>query len=246
MRTNRGRKLNVLENSRVARGEQGKAARYEGTPTPITETKILEERLSTLNYYGGKLNAAQSLQEVYGLTLDALEQTLGFENATFLRLTKNNLQVVCRRGSPQFMPKLPLNGKKGITVRAANSHKPVLVSDVKKEKDYVEGTPGVRSELAVPIMIDNWLLGVIDVEDKKSGAFNERDVTLLQGLASRAAAAISNLEKREEIEKRSVQTALLMKNSGRDNPFYESGPATPKNRQGHSGIWVAKSSYSGR
>jgi PAS domain S-box-containing protein len=208
-----GQKLIVLENASAVRNEQGETVHYEGTLTDITERKMLEERLSTLNFYSGKLNAAQNLQQVYKLTLDALEHTLGRENASVLMVARNNLQVVCRRGSNQFVSKLPLEGKRGITVKAANSRVPVLVPDVNKEKDYIEGTPGVRSELAAPVMTENRVLGVLDVESEKLGAFSERDVTLLQVLASHAATAISNLEKREEIEKRSVQTALLMKNS---------------------------------
>jgi len=213
LRRKNSQKLIVLENSHAVRNEKGEVMCYEGTLTDITERKILEESLSALNFYGGKLNAAQSLQRVYDLTLDALSRTLGFENASFLRIVGNNLNVVCRRGRPQRLSELDLSGKKGITVKAANTRKPMLVVDVKKNRDYIKGTLGVRSELAVPVIIEDRVLGVIDVESKKLCAFNERDLTLVQTLASHAATAISNVEKREENEKRSAQLALLMKSS---------------------------------
>jgi PAS domain S-box-containing protein len=177
--------------------------------------EIMEERLCALDFYGRKLNAANSLQEAYELTLDAMEQTLGFEHAAFLKIDKDNLRVECQRGypSPLFL-ELPLDGtKKGVTVRVANTRNPVLVPDTRKDKDYVQGVPGIRSELAVPVEIEGKVLGVLNVENRKLGAFDEKDVTLLQTLASHAATAISNLEKRREIEKRSNQLALLMKSS---------------------------------
>jgi PAS domain S-box-containing protein len=176
----------------------------------ITESK----RISTLNLYGRKLNTADDFQKVYELTMDAIERTLGFEHAAFLRIDKGNLRVVSQRGYPTPLHLvLPLEAGKGITVKAANTRAPILVPDVRKSKDYVEGIPGIRSELAVPVEIEDRILGVLNVESKKIGAFNEKDVSLLQILASHAATAISNLEKRREIEKRSNQLALLMKSS---------------------------------
>ncbi len=208
-----GQKLIALENSNVIRDKQGRIINYEGTLTDITERKNLEDRLSALNFYGGKLNAAQSLQRVYDLTLDALGQTLGFENVAFVRVTKGNLKTVCQRGHPLPLSELPLKGRKGVTVKVARTGRPVLVADVKRCSYYIEGIPGVQSELAVPVMTENKVLGVLNLESKKLGAFDERDMTLLQILASHAATAISNLNKQEENEKRSVQLALLMKHS---------------------------------
>jgi len=174
-----------------------------------------EERLSALNFYGGKLNTASNLQQVYELTLDAAEQILGFEYTSFLVVEKDNLQVVAHRGyTAPLSFKLPLDGsKKGITVKAANTRKPILVSDVEKDGDYVEGASGIQSELAVPIETEDKVLGVLNIESTKLDAFDESDATLLQILASHTATAISNIEKRQEIEKRSSQLASLMKSS---------------------------------
>jgi len=181
----------------------------------ITERKMLEERLSALNSYGGKLNTATSFEQVYELTLDAMEKTLGFEHAAFMTVEKGKLKIARFRGYPEPLSlRLPLDGaKKGITVRAANTRKTVLVDDVTKDEDYVEGAPNIRSELAVPIEIENRVIGVLDVESKKVGAFNEKDAMLLQILASHAATAVSDIEKRQEIEKRSSQLSSLMKSS---------------------------------
>jgi PAS domain S-box-containing protein len=179
------------------------------------ERKQYEERLSALNLYGGKLNTANNLQQVYELTLDAMEKTLGFEDATLMVVERGCLKVVCQRGYPKpILLQLPLDGtKKGITVRAANTRNPILIPDVKKDKDYVEGVPNIQSELAIPIIAEDKVLGVLDVESKKLRAFDEKDVTLFQILASHAATAISNLERCKEIEKRSDQMASLLKSS---------------------------------
>jgi len=177
--------------------------------------KTLEERLSALNFYGGKLNSVDSLHQVYELTLDAMEQLLGFEHASFLIKSKGYLSVACQRGYAEPLDfRLPLDGsQKGITVMAANEREPIIVHDVTKTADYVQGSPSVRSELAVPVEIEGRIIGVLNVESKQLGAFDEKDATLLQILASHAATAIGNLEKREEIERRSSRLTYLMKSS---------------------------------
>jgi PAS domain S-box-containing protein len=173
-----------------------------------------EERSRALNLHGGKLNAAKTLDEVYKWTLDAMHETLGFEYATFMAIEKNNLVIACHRGHARpVITNLRIDGTRGITVRAVKTREPILVPDVTKEKDYVAGFRDIQSELAVPVLAEDRVLGVLDVGSGKPGAFSEKDATLLQILASHAATAISNLLKRREIENRSSQMASLMKSS---------------------------------
>ena len=179
-----------------------------------TERKRYEENLSALNTHGRDLNMAKSMEEVYELTLDAMRKTLGFEYTRFMTIEKNNLVIACHRGHTRpVVPNLPIDGTRGITVRAIKTREPVLVQDVSKDEDYVAALSGIQSELAVPVLAEDRVLGVLDVESRKLAAFSEKDVTLLQILASHAATAISNLLQRREIEKRSNHMASLMKSS---------------------------------
>jgi len=179
-----------------------------------TERKRYEKRLRAVSLYEGKLNSATNLHQIYGLTLGAMEQVLGFEHAEFIVVDKNALRVASARGYFGPFVDLPLDGSKGgITVRAANTREPVLSSDLKRERDYYEDVPHMNSELAVPINVGDCLFGVLNVESIRQNAFDEKDVVLLQILASHAATAMDNLKKMEEIEKRSRHLTLLMKSS---------------------------------
>jgi PAS domain S-box-containing protein len=166
------------------------------------ERKHFEEKLSALNTYSHNLNMAENMMEIYHLTLDAMEKILGFETAAFMVVDENMLCVADQRGYPRsFSIKLPLNGSGGgITVKTAKTERPILVPDTKKDRDYVEFMPGIRSELAVPVKIGNRVLGVLNVENKKLDAFDEKDQELLEILASHAATAISNLDRAKNLE----------------------------------------------
>jgi signal transduction histidine kinase/putative methionine-R-sulfoxide reductase with GAF domain len=180
------------------------------------EKRYYEERLSALNSCGWRLSAAKRLDEVYELTLDAMKNTLGFDHASFLTVDGNRLRFMHQRGYlARTNFELLLDGTKGgITVRAVQMRKSVLVPDVAKDKDYRRGNPALppaRSELAVPVIAEGEVLGVLNVESEELNAFDGEDVMLLEILASHAATAINNSKRQDDIRKRIDQQASLMK-----------------------------------
>jgi PAS domain S-box-containing protein len=181
----------------------------------IAERKHYENSLSALNNYSQDLSMAENMEEIYRLTLDAMQKVLGFEYADFFMIDKGVLCIVDQRGYPEPFPlELPLDGsKKGISIKVAKTGNSVIVQDVRKNRDFVEGLPGILSELAVPIKVGQKTFGVLNVESEKLSAFNEKDQEMLEILASHAAIAISNITRRYEVERHSSQMALLMKNS---------------------------------
>jgi signal transduction histidine kinase/putative methionine-R-sulfoxide reductase with GAF domain len=184
----------------------GKYVRFE-MAIDVTERKMLEEekgrfeeRFSTLNTYAQNLNRAKTLGEMFKLTLDAMEKTLGFEYASVLVVEGNTLNLAASRGySKPFSLKLPMEGNAGVTVKVAKHGKPLLVPDVRKNKAYVQIGEEILSELAVPIKLGKKVLGVLNVESKRLAAFTEEDAKLLETLASHAAIAISNYKRQEKL-----------------------------------------------
>ena len=83
---------------------------------------------------------------------------------------------------------------KGVTGRAAETRQAVLVDDVTQYPEYITAVPNVRSELAVPLITKNRVIGVIDLEAQQPGYFTERHRQVLTVVASRMAAAIENAQ----------------------------------------------------
>jgi sigma-B regulation protein RsbU (phosphoserine phosphatase) len=96
----------------------------------------------------------------------------------------------------------------GITGAAAAQREPILVSDVHADKRYLNALDAVQSELAVPMLTRNLLVGVIDVQSTREHAYTEYDRALLRLIASRVAASIDNarLYRRVERQNRTLRT----------------------------------------
>ncbi len=95
---------------------------------------------------------------------------------------------------PEFAERTRLKVGEGVTGRAAQLRKAVLVDDVTADPKYIAGVPNVRAELAVPLLTKNRVIGVIDLEAREPGYFTEEHSRLLTLVASRMAAGIENAQ----------------------------------------------------
>jgi sigma-B regulation protein RsbU (phosphoserine phosphatase) len=95
---------------------------------------------------------------------------------------------------PEFADRTRVKVGEGVTGIAAQSRQAVLINDVREDSRYIEAVPNVCSELAIPLITKNRVVGVIDIEAREPGAFSEEHVRLLTLVASRMAAGIENAQ----------------------------------------------------
>ncbi|MDP1571841.1 MAG: GAF domain-containing protein [Vicinamibacterales bacterium] len=129
------------------------------------------------------------------------------------------LKVAISYGDRQHLPAVPMG--EGLVGYAALHKEPVMVPDVSKDARYINAVADARSELAVPMLLQDRCIGVFDLESPELDAFTKRHIELLTLLASQAAQAVENArlyeairqnEERMEKELRfaqRVQVALL-------------------------------------
>jgi phosphoserine phosphatase RsbU/P len=95
---------------------------------------------------------------------------------------------------PEFAERTRIKVGEGVTGRAAQLRQAVLIDDVTTDPSYIAAIPNVRSELAVPLITKNRVIGVIDIEAREPGYFTEEHRRLLTLVASRMAAGIENAQ----------------------------------------------------
>ncbi|MDQ7779201.1 MAG: GAF domain-containing protein, partial [Planctomycetota bacterium] len=145
-------------------------------------------------------SAIGSVREVDSLLQDALAilaNIFKFTNAAIMLTTEDKTELVLTAQHGEFPSALPGQlrvriGEEGVTGLAAHTGKTLNIGDVRKFPSYVRGLPDARSELAIPLMHGDELLGVLNLESKEVNAFAERDVALLELFAMQIAFAIDN------------------------------------------------------
>jgi phosphoserine phosphatase RsbU/P len=94
--------------------------------------------------------------------------------------------------SREVAERLKIKVGEGVTGIAAQRREAILVHDVSQDPRYISAVPNVRSELAVPLIVKNRLIGVIDIESPLPNHFTEEHKRLLTLIASRMAVGIEN------------------------------------------------------
>jgi sigma-B regulation protein RsbU (phosphoserine phosphatase) len=98
---------------------------------------------------------------------------------------------------------------KGVVGQVALTRQPVLLNDVTTDEHYISANPEVRSELAVPLIAKNRLIGVMDLESTEVGYFRPDHLRVLTLTASRIAQAIENARLYARVSRQAQQLEVL-------------------------------------
>lgn len=98
---------------------------------------------------------------------------------------------------------IPLNREQSLVARAAREKKGVTVNDVTTAPDFLPNPllPHTRSELAVPMMIGEQVIGVFDVQSETVGRFTDSDIAVQTTLAAQVASTIQNARSYTELQR---------------------------------------------
>jgi sigma-B regulation protein RsbU (phosphoserine phosphatase) len=91
---------------------------------------------------------------------------------------------------------------KGLTGAAAESREVVRVHDTAKDPRYIASHADIRSEVAVPLIVQDRVVGVMDLESDRVGYFNDDQVRTLALLAPQVASSVENARLYAELAQR--------------------------------------------
>ncbi len=100
---------------------------------------------------------------------------------------------------------------KGLVGRAAKTKIAVLVPDVTKDPDWLPNPllPETVTEVAVPILVGDKVLGVLDVQHNVRSLLGQEDADLLQSIANQVAVALQNAKAYHRAQRQAQREALI-------------------------------------
>ncbi len=127
--------------------------------------------------------------------LSACIQIAGAESGSIMLVDAESgvLTVRASRGLAADLKELTLKPGEGVMGWVVKNAKARIVADAAAEKDYVRVKDGLVSELAVPMVVRDDVLGVLSVDSSHQNAFNDRHSEFLSIMANLAARIFVNL-----------------------------------------------------
>ncbi|MBX3745325.1 MAG: GAF domain-containing protein [Verrucomicrobiae bacterium] len=141
---------------------------------------------------------------------EAVRLTGASSGSLVLRNPNSNLlEIEAAIGLPASARSLRLPMGRGITGWVARMGRPLRVGDVAGDARYLAVRPEVRSELAVPLVVEGEVRGVLNVDSEVADAFGEEDEALLEELARHAVVVIRNTWLLEQARRRTTLATAL-------------------------------------
>ncbi len=191
---------------------------FEGDYRPSSETPLVAgsvkvDPLQTefLMRLANALNTTLDLQTLMHRTADLVRAVIDYRIFAILLLNErtNDLRMRFQIGHSPETERLKIRVGKGVVGRAAEHRESILVQDVHLEENYISANPDVRSELAVPLIVKNRVIGVIDIQSEQVGYFQPEHLRLLELTASRVAQAIENARLYTRVARQAQTLAVL-------------------------------------
>src|SRR5712692_4005168 len=192
-------------------------ASTEATATKA-EPEVSAEVLSTLAEIGEEVNASLDLDEVLARSAALIKRHIDYEIFGVLMLEGDGAYLKHRFaiGYPRELAEsLRIPFGQGITGTAASTGHSVRVSDTSKDPRYINAIESVRSELAVPLVLQGKCIGVLDIQSRHLDYFTREQQSILTLLASRLAVAIENARLYQRVRSQ-AETLLLLSEVGRE------------------------------
>ncbi|MGQ9521744.1 MAG: GAF domain-containing protein [Anaerolineae bacterium] len=158
------------------------------------------EELSMMQRIDRELNATPDYQQTLERALQWAIQRTGADAGLIAVLAEEDgqqgLRLLVHQGyppdavEPYWETLWPLD--RGIVGRVARTGRPELVSDVRKDPDYVAAADGMIAQITVPLWREERIIGVIVLESARPGQFDQDALDYVVRLADHAAIVVEN------------------------------------------------------
>jgi len=169
--------------------------------------------LKTLAQVSREFSSILDLNELFRKLASIMRYLINYDAFNIL-LVDPGAKVLRHRFSIRYDQRVSIDNiplGKGLTGAAAETREAVRVDDTAKDPRYIASHADIRSELAVPLLLQDRVIGVIDLESDRVGYFTEDHARTLSLLAPQIAASMENARLYDELatRERAMEEDLL-------------------------------------
>jgi len=190
----------------------------------FADTQRRARELETVAQVSAEATSNLNLKQLLWTVSNLTRKNFGLYHAHVYLLDQNKENLVLAAGAGDAGREMvdaghsiPLNRENSLVARAARTKEGVISNDVTQAPDFLPNPllPDTRSEMAIPIIINDEVLGVLDVQADVTNRFNDEDVRVKTTLASQIAVAINNASLFEQSNKQAQELSIVAEVSAR-------------------------------
>jgi diguanylate cyclase (GGDEF)-like protein len=146
------------------------------------------------------VNSSLELKNVFKAVVQLLKETYGYNYVSiYLLLDDSTLRLEAQVGYPEELVIAEIPISTGIVGRAVRTKQTQFIHNVKNDPTFLLASYEVESEICVPLLKNDKVLGVFNIESNSSRPLTEKDVKLLTTFAGPIAMAIDNARLHAEV-----------------------------------------------
>lgn len=178
---------------------------------PRNEPRIDSLQSDFLTRLADALNTTLDLQTLLHRVADLVRAVIEYRIFAILLLNDhtNELRMRFQIGHSADVERMRIRMGEGVVGQVAERREAMLINDVSVLSNYIDANSQVRSELAVPLVTKNRVIGVIDIQSEQPNYFRPEHLHLLQLTASRVAIAVENARLYTRISRQAQSLELL-------------------------------------
>jgi sigma-B regulation protein RsbU (phosphoserine phosphatase) len=160
------------------------------------------ETLLVLNEVSREISSILDVEELLRRAAELVKRVIDYQILSIMlydeaqHVFRHRLDV---KHGQRVQGKLRVAATEGIVGAAATLREPVIAPDVTADPRYLMVNPETRSELAIPMMHKNKVIGVLDLESPQLNYFTEEHVQTLTILAANLAVSLENARLYEQV-----------------------------------------------
>jgi signal transduction histidine kinase len=187
----------------------------------ITERQKAEEtirkraaEMQAVAEVGAEASATLDPVELLWNVTDLTKERFGLYHAHIYLLDESGNNLVLAAGAGEVgrlmvasSHRIPMQHERSLVVRAGRTRQSVIVNDVTRAPDFLPNPmlPMTRAELAVPMIVGDQVIGVLDVQADRVDYFSDEDLQVQSTLASQIAVAVNNARLFEQTQRRATE-----------------------------------------
>lgn len=138
------------------------------------------------------VSSSLELEQIFQTVVKTLQTTFGYNFVSIYLLEGEVLRLGAQMGylSDQIYTEIPITN--GVAGRAVRSGQVQFIADVAREPGFLRASHEVESEICVPLLKEETVLGVLNIESERGHPLTEKDITILTSFAGQVAVAVEN------------------------------------------------------